>query len=169
MRSPLEAFRRRVGALDGAIPPLGGVGPWAGALLLPTCIPVGRQAPTDDGFRWMGLRFGGFIVSCGVLCARGPLSMRVNPLMRTLTLEYARGRRCPRADHRVNVRVIGPTCIQAGLNADSRISYSGGRTRTRQSAWHRPHLLSSGSSHCPLDRELESLAIHSRADDLQLL
>ena len=27
MRSPLEAFRRRVGALDGAIPPpLGGVG-----------------------------------------------------------------------------------------------------------------------------------------------
>ena len=116
----------------------------------------------------MGLRFGGFIVSRGVLCARGPLNVRVNPLMRMLTLQHARGRRCPGVDHRVHVRVIGPTCIQTGLKADLRISYSGGWARTRQSAWHRPHLLSSGSRHCPLDRELESLAIRSRADDLQL-
>ena len=65
----------------------------------------------------MGLRFGGFIVSRGVLCARGPLNMRVNPLMRTLTLEYARGRRCPRADHRVNVRGIGPRRRLSGPRA----------------------------------------------------
>lgn len=58
----------------------------------------------------MGLRFGGFIVWRGVLCARGLLNMRVNPLMRVLTLEHARGRCCPRADQRVNVRVLGPQC-----------------------------------------------------------
>ena len=62
----------------------------------------------------MGLRFGGFIVWRGVLCARALLNVCVNPLMRTLTLQHARGRRCPRADHRVHVRVIGPVCTQDG-------------------------------------------------------
>ena len=36
------------------------------------------------------------------------------PLIRTQTPQHASGRRCPRAGHRVNVRVIGPTCASKG-------------------------------------------------------
>ncbi len=53
----------------------------------------------------MGLHFGGFGVNLGVLLAREPLNMHVYPLIRTSTPRYAPGRRCPRACHRVNVRV----------------------------------------------------------------
>jgi len=46
--------------------------------------------------------------------AREPLNIRVSPLMRTSTPRHAPGRRCPRPYHRVNVRIIGPTCASKG-------------------------------------------------------
>ena len=52
----------------------------------------------------MGLHFGGFGVNRGVLLAREPLSLRVNPLIRTST---------PRCDLGgvACVQVIGFTCV----------------------------------------------------------
>ena len=52
--------------------------------------------------------------------AREPLNMRVNPLIRTSTSRYARGRRCPRSHERVNVRMSGPTLALAGPGANQR-------------------------------------------------
>ena len=46
--------------------------------------------------------------------AREPLNIRVSPLMRTSTPRHAPGRRFPRPYHRVNVRVIEPTCASKG-------------------------------------------------------
>ena len=56
----------------------------------------------------MGLHFGGFGVNLGVLLAREPLNMRVNPLIRTQAPQHAPGRRCPRAGHWARVRVREP-------------------------------------------------------------
>ena len=65
----------------------------------------------------MGLHFGGFGVNRGVLLAGEPLSLRVNPLIRTSTPRCAPGRRCLRAGHRVNVRARGPGCRSSGPRA----------------------------------------------------
>ena len=71
-------------------------------------------------FGGMGLHFGGFGVNLGVLLAREPLNMRVNPLMRTQAPQHAPGRHCPRAGHRAHVRVQGATCELKGPRAGHR-------------------------------------------------
>ena len=53
----------------------------------------------------MGLHFVGFGVNLGVLLAREPLNMRVNPLIRTQAPQHAPGRRFPDACYRARVRV----------------------------------------------------------------
>ena len=65
----------------------------------------------------MGLHFGGFGVNRSVLFAGEPLSLRVNPLIRTSTPRCAPGRRCLRAGHQVNVRARGPGCRSSGPRA----------------------------------------------------
>ena len=45
------------------------------------------------------------------------MDMRAGPLMRTLTARCARGRRCPRADHRVCVRMKGLRRRSSGYSA----------------------------------------------------
>ena len=49
----------------------------------PKCRPIGSQQPKIGRFGWVGLYFGGFGVTLGVLLAHEPLNMRVNPLIRT--------------------------------------------------------------------------------------
>ena len=56
----------------------------------------------------------------GVLLAREPLNMRVNPLMRTWAPQHAPGRGCPRTSHRVHVRVERPMCRSSGQRASER-------------------------------------------------
>jgi len=85
----------------------------------PKCRPP-RQIPVKTGcFGRGGLRFGHNGACRGVLFARKPLNMRVNPLIRTSTPQHAPGRRCPRADHRAHVRVRGARCEMAGLDIAS--------------------------------------------------
>ena len=86
------------------------VRPRRGAVCSPKCRPIGQKTPKIGHCEAMGLHFGGFGVNRGVLLAREPLNMRVNPLIRTSTPRCAPGRRCLRAGHRVYVRVRAPTC-----------------------------------------------------------
>ena len=55
----------------------------------------------------MGLRFGGIGFCRGVLFAREPTMVSGNPQYRKQTRYAERGRDCPRACHRVNVRIEG--------------------------------------------------------------
>ena len=111
IRGWLSACRRRVTRLMVRFPPrLVAVRPRREVVRPPKCRPIGQQQSKIGHFEAMGLHFGGFGVNIGVLFAREPLNMHVNPLIRTSTPRYAPGRRCPRACHRVNVRVKGFAC-----------------------------------------------------------
>ena len=49
----------------------------------PKCRPIGQQQSKIGHFEAMGLHFGGFGVNRGVLLAREPLNVRINPFIRT--------------------------------------------------------------------------------------
>ena len=87
------------------------------AVCSPNCRPIGQNTLKIGHCEALGLHFGGFGVNRGVLLTCEPLNMRVNPLMRTSTPQHAPGRRCPRASHRVHVRVKGPRCRSSGPRA----------------------------------------------------
>ena len=80
----------------------------------PKCRPPRRKPVKTGGCGRGGLRFGHNGACRGVLFARKPLNMRVNPLIRTSTPRCTCGRRCPRACHQVNVRVVGPMRVSSG-------------------------------------------------------
>ena len=80
----------------------------------PKCRPPRRKTLKIGCCGRGGLRFGRSGVCRGVSFVREPLNMRVNPLIRTQTPRCACGQRCPRASHRVNVRVGETRCEMAG-------------------------------------------------------
>ena len=90
------------------------------AVWCPKCRPPRRKTLKTGCCVRSGLCFGHNGACRGVLFARKPLNMRVHPLMRTSTPRYARGRRCPRAYYRVNVRMRGPTRMPSGPRAGER-------------------------------------------------
>ena len=74
----------------------------------PTSPATSPKTLTTGGCGRGVLRLGGSDTWPRVSLAREPLNMRVNPLIRTPTSRYARGRRCPRANQRAHARVRGP-------------------------------------------------------------
>ena len=119
-----EAFRGCVAGVSDPhvvqFPPFDGVRTRLKAVWCPKCRPPRRKTPKTGCYGRGGLRFGHTGVCRGVLLAREPLNMRVNPLMRTSTPQHARGRGCPRSSHRVHVRVVGPRCRSSGPRAGER-------------------------------------------------
>ena len=87
---------------------------------MPTVQTTSAKTGENSCFGRGGLRFGHNGACRGVLFARKPLNMRVNPLIRTSTPQHAPGRRCPRAGHRAHVRVVGPACGSSGPRASER-------------------------------------------------
>ena len=86
----------------------------------PQCRPP-RQTPVNTGCcRRGGPRCGHNSACRGVLLAREPLNMRVNPLIRTSTRQHAPGRGRPRTSHRANVRDVRPACRSSGPRAGHR-------------------------------------------------
>ena len=122
-------------------PRLAVVRPRREAVRSPNCRPIGRKQSKIGYFEAMGLHFGGFGVNRGVLLAREPLNMHVDPLIRTSTPRHACGRGRLHAGHRVNVRVKGPACAgyvhrnrrgpdgsQASRRSPCVLGYDGGGT-----------------------------------------
>ena len=102
--APLGASPRRVAALMAQFPRLLAVRLPFGAVRLRFAVgrrphrrPPRRKTLTTGGCGRGVLRLGGSDTWPRVSLAREPLNMRVNPLIRTPTSRYARGRRCPSA------------------------------------------------------------------------
>ena len=91
--------------------------PWCWLVWRPQCRPP-WQTPVNTGCcRRGGPRCGHNSACRGVLLAREPLNMRVNPLIRTSTPQHAPGRGRPRTSHRANVRDVRPACRSSGPRA----------------------------------------------------
>ena len=78
------------------------------AVSCPKCRPPRQKPVTTDCCGRGGLRFEHTCVSRGVLLAREPLNMRVNPLKPTSTPQHAPGRSRPRTSHRPTCGLSGP-------------------------------------------------------------
>ena len=90
---------------------------WCWLVWRPQCRPP-QQTPVNTGCcRRGGPRCGRNGACRGVLLAREPLNMRVNPLIRTSTPQHAPGRGRPRTSHRAHVRDVRPTCRSSGPRA----------------------------------------------------
>ena len=114
IRSPLAACRRRVVVLMTPFPPFGGSEATTRGGVAPK-VQTTSVKNAENGLLWA--RWTAFWAKQCRTCAsfaREPLNIRVSPLMRTSTPRHAPGRRCPRPYHRVNVRVIEPTCASKG-------------------------------------------------------
>ena len=93
---------------------------WCWLVWRPQCRPPWQKPVTTNCCRRGGPRCGGNSACRGVLLAREPLNMRVNPLIRTSTPQHAPGRGRPRTSHRARVQVIGFTCVFKGPRAGHR-------------------------------------------------
>ena len=109
----------------------------------PQCRPPRQKQVTTSCCRRGGPRCGRNSACRGVLLAREPLNMRVNPLIRTSTPQHAPGRGRPRTSHRANVRGIRPTCRSSGPRAgcQARVQVIGPTCRSSGlRAGHRAHV-----------------------------
>lgn len=90
---------------------------WCWLVWCPQCRPPWQTPVTTSCCRRGGPRCGHNSACRGVLLAREPLNMRVNPLIRTSTPQHAPGRGRPRTSHRAHVRGIRPACRSSGPRA----------------------------------------------------
>ena len=120
MRSWLLAYRQYVAVLMTPSPRLMALRPRCWLVWCPQCRPP-WQTPVNTGCcRRGGPRCGHNSACRGVLLAREPLNMRVNPLIRTSTPQQAPGPGRPRTSHRANVQDVRPACRSSGPRTPSR-------------------------------------------------
>ena len=98
-------------------PRLAALRPWCWLVWRPQCRPPQQKQVTTSCCRRGGPRCGRNSACRGVLLAREPLNMRVNPLIRTSTPQHAPGPGRPRTSHRANVRDVRPACRSSGPRA----------------------------------------------------
>ena len=112
--------------------------PWCWLVWRPQCRPPRQKQVTTSCCRRGGPRCGRNSACRGVLLAREPLNMRVNPLIRTSTPQHAPGRGRPRTSHRAHVQVIRPTCRSSGPRAGHRAHVRDVRPACRSSGQRAP-------------------------------